>query len=51
MRLQVWEKLAGDWKPEHLANVVTEVSLEGVEEKIPVILKGGIRGRVVVKLP
>jgi putative YhdH/YhfP family quinone oxidoreductase len=50
-RLQVWERLAGAWKPEHLAEVVTEVPLEGVEEKIQAILQGGIRGRVIVKLP
>ena len=50
-RLQVWEKLAGQWKPEHLAEVVTEVALEGLEEKIQAILQGGIRGRVIVKLP
>lgn len=49
-RLQVWEKLAGEWKPEQLAEMVTEVPLEGVEEKIQAILQGGIRGRVVVKL-
>ena len=50
-RLQVWEKLAGEWKPEHLSEVVTEVSLAGLEEKIQAILQGGIRGRVIVKLP
>jgi putative YhdH/YhfP family quinone oxidoreductase len=50
-RLQVWKKLAGEWKPEHLADVVTEVALEGLEEKIQAILLGGIRGRVIVKLP
>lgn len=50
-RLRVWERLAGEWKPEHLAEVVTEVPLEGLEEKIQAILQGGIRGRVVVKLP
>lgn len=50
-RLRVWERLAGEWKPEHLADVVTEVPLEGLEEKIQAILQGGIRGRVVVKLP
>jgi putative YhdH/YhfP family quinone oxidoreductase len=49
-RLRVWERLAGEWKPEHLAEVVTEVPLEGLEEKIRAILQGGIRGRVVVKL-
>jgi len=50
-RRQVWEKLAGVWKPEHMAEVVTEVPLEGLEEKIQTILTGGIRGRVIVKLP
>jgi putative YhdH/YhfP family quinone oxidoreductase len=49
-RLQVWEKLAGEWKPEHLAEVVSEVSLEDLEEKIEAILRGGVRGRVIVKL-
>ena len=50
-RLQVWEKLAGEWKPEHLSDVVSEVSLEELEEKIHSILHGDIRGRVIVKLP
>lgn len=50
VRVQIWERLAGVWKPEHLAAVVTEVSLAGVEEKIHEILRGGIRGRVVVAL-
>ncbi len=50
-RPQVWEKLAGEWQPERLSELVTEVTLEGVEEKIQAILQGGIRGRVVIKLP
>ncbi len=49
IRLQVWEKLAGEWKPEQLHDMVTEVSLEGLEEKIQAILRGTIRGRVLVK--
>lgn len=49
IRLQVWEKLAEDWKPEQLQDMVTEVSLEGLEEKIQAILLGGVRGRVLVK--
>ena len=48
-RLQVWEKLAGEWKPEQLHSMATEVALEGLEEKIQAILKGGISGRVLVK--
>jgi len=50
-RLQVWKKLAGEWKPEQLTDVVTEVSLANLEEKIEAILQGGIRGRVIVNLP
>ena len=48
-RLQLWEKLAGEWRPEQLSEVATEVTLEGLDEKIRAILTGGIRGRVVVK--
>jgi putative YhdH/YhfP family quinone oxidoreductase len=50
-RRQIWEKLAGEWKIEHLSEITTEISLEGVEEKIQTILQGGIRGRVIVKVP
>lgn len=50
-RQQVWDKLAGEWKPAHLGEIATEIRLEEVEEKIQAILQGGIRGRVVVKLP
>ena len=49
-RLLVWKKLAGEWKPEHLADMVTEVLLEGVEEKIQAILQGRIKGRILVNL-
>lgn len=48
-RLLVWDKLSDTWKPEQLAEMATEVSLDGLEEKIQAILHGGIRGRVVVK--
>lgn len=49
LRLQVWKKLADEWKPEQLQDMVTEVSLEGLEEKIQAILRGEVRGRVLVK--
>ena len=49
-RLEVWKKLAGEWKPEQSRDMVTEVSLAGLEEKILAMLRGGSRGRVVVKL-
>jgi putative YhdH/YhfP family quinone oxidoreductase len=50
-RSRIWERLAREWKPLHLAEMVTEVLLEGVEEKMQAILQGKIRGRVVVQLP
>jgi putative YhdH/YhfP family quinone oxidoreductase len=48
-RRQVWKRVAGEWKPERLQDMVTEVPLEGLEEKILTMLRGGSRGRVVVK--
>jgi acrylyl-CoA reductase (NADPH) len=45
-----WQKLAGDWRIDLGADLVTECSLEELEPKIEQILRGGIRGRVVVDL-
>ncbi len=49
-RLKVWGKLAGDWKPTHLERVVEETTLETLEPKFHAILKGQVKGRVLVKL-
>lgn len=48
-RLAVWQKLAGEWRVD-LEALVSEVSLEQLEDSIQAILKGGLRGRVLVKL-
>jgi acrylyl-CoA reductase (NADPH) len=48
-RQMAWQKLAGEWKID-LDPLTTEVSLQELEPKIEQILKGGIRGRVVVDL-
>lgn len=48
-RLEVWNKLASDWKVD-LDSLVSEVTLDGLEEQIHSILKGGVKGRVLVKL-
>lgn len=48
-RLAVWNKLAGDWRVD-LEALVSEVPLEELEESIQAILKGGLRGRVLVRL-
>jgi acrylyl-CoA reductase (NADPH) len=48
-RQMAWSKLAGDWKID-LSSIVTEVSLEELNPQIDAILKGGLRGRVLVDL-
>ena len=48
-RQMAWNKLAGEWSID-VGNLVTEVSLEELNPKIDEILKGGIRGRVLINL-
>jgi putative YhdH/YhfP family quinone oxidoreductase len=48
-RQMAWNKLAGEWSID-VGSLVTEVSLEELNPKIDEILKGGIRGRVLVNL-
>lgn len=48
-RQMAWSKLAGEWKIDPSA-IVTEVSLAELNPQIDAILKGGVRGRVVVDL-
>jgi putative YhdH/YhfP family quinone oxidoreductase len=48
-RQMAWSKLAGEWRVD-LTPIITQVSLEELNPKIDQILKGGIRGRVVVNL-
>ena len=48
-RQMAWNKLAGEWSVD-LLRIVTEVSLDGLSAEIDKILKGGVRGRVVVDL-
>lgn len=50
IRTKVWEKLAGHWKPQQLDEMVTEIDLNGVEEKVQGILKGQIRGRIIIRM-
>ena len=48
-RQMAWNKLAGEWSID-VGSLVTEISLEELNPKIDEILKGGIRGRVLVNL-
>lgn len=49
-REQVWERLAGPWKPAHLDAICTrETSMDGLAEVFPAMLAGGSFGRTVVR--
>ncbi|QJD86645.1 oxidoreductase [Cohnella herbarum] len=49
-RRRVWELLASEYKPEGLASIASEISLEQIPSALSAILSGQSRGRVVVKL-
>ena len=51
IRGRVWEKLAGEWKPQQLARICTrEVGLEQLPEVFETMLAGGSFGRTVVRI-
>lgn len=47
-RQGLWDKLADDWRFDQLDEMVDEISLERLEDKIHTILKGKISGRTLV---
>jgi acrylyl-CoA reductase (NADPH) len=51
IREQVWQHLAGDWKPRHLERIcMREVTLEQLPEVFGTMLAGGSLGRTLVRL-
>ncbi|GAA0178811.1 YhdH/YhfP family quinone oxidoreductase [Clostridium sediminicola] len=50
IRLKLWALLSSEWKIPNLEHNVEEVSLEGLNEKIDMILKGKAKGRIIVNL-
>jgi putative YhdH/YhfP family quinone oxidoreductase len=49
-RIAVWQKLAGEWKPDNLTAMVEEVGLDALEEKIQAMLKAQLKRKVLVNL-
>lgn len=49
-RLAVWHRLAKEWKPDRLGEMVDEVGLEGLEEKMAAMLNAQLTRRVLVNL-
>ncbi len=50
-RLKTWQKIASDWKLEHLELLTTEIPLAGLNERIDLILQKKHKGRTIVRLP
>lgn len=50
IRTLVWEKLAQEWRPDHLEEMVTICSLEEIPAQMDLILKGKTKGRVLAKM-
>ncbi len=50
-RRQMWYRMATDLKPDHLLDSINrEITLEELPETLPTILKGQVRGRIIVRL-
>lgn len=48
-RTQVWRALAGVWRPAHLEQMIQEITLQELPEKLDALLQGKARGRYVLK--
>lgn len=49
-RREVWRRLATDMKPTMLGSIAREISLEGLPDAFSTLMKGGAKGRFVVRL-
>jgi len=49
-RRRVWDRLARDLKPRHLSDIASTITLDDLPGYFEKMLKGGIRGRAVVKI-
>ena len=50
-RLNVWNRIARDWKLERLELLTTEIPLERLNQRIDLILQRKHKGRTIIKLP
>ncbi len=49
-RIELWNKLANEWKPGNLESITRTVTLENLESEIQQMLDGKAKGRVVVEI-
>ncbi len=50
IRELVWNKLSDEWKTDSLTETATEITLNELDEKINLMLKGQLKGRTVVRI-
>jgi putative YhdH/YhfP family quinone oxidoreductase len=50
LRLKIWEKISNEWKIPQLEKIYEECSLKELDNKIDLILKSKITGRILVNL-
>jgi acrylyl-CoA reductase (NADPH) len=48
LRHQIWQRLAGQWKPDNLERMATFIKLSELPPRIDAILAGQVTGRVVI---
>lgn len=49
-REKVWNKLALNWKPDHLLTAFEEISLDDIQERITLMLQGKLKGRTIINM-
>ncbi|RXP55748.1 acryloyl-CoA reductase [Lutibacter sp. HS1-25] len=49
-REKVWNKLSNEWKIANLSDNCTEITLNELDEKVDLMLKGKLKGRTVLKM-
>lgn len=50
LRTEVWHNLATKWKIDSLESMVEEIALDRLEDKIQLMLEGGLKRRMLVRL-
>jgi putative YhdH/YhfP family quinone oxidoreductase len=50
VRRMMWTNLADEWRPRQLDDIFTEVTLDQLDPHIDLILKGGVKGRILIRV-
>jgi acrylyl-CoA reductase (NADPH) len=50
IRKMIWEKLAGKWKIQDIEKMVSEITLEQLDQRINMMMQRKHRGRTIIKL-